>query len=440
MKTAHRRTNLSRRLLSSLAVATMLAMAVGTATAAAQEPDPGGAGVGAFPASININDGYRGTQIDRQLGLINSDNAPRIFELHPAGDVGPWITFLDADGLVTMTEVEVPANTTLRLTLRLDVPEATPNGSYLGGVRAVALPVGESDGSRQAVRMGIDIGLRVQIVGDQVIAGEYLDLEVLSTEVGLPARIEATLRNDGNVVALPDLHYVVSYDGDPTAEFDGAREVIDISSTETVSYGWETDQERPGDYTVEVSVVWPGLDLGTRTATFSLAPRGTMTRDADFTSLELVNEPEPGDLAQLRASFQNTGAIEARVQFVGRLEFEGELIGVVETPLKLVMPGDFDSIDIFVDVEELGRYVLLGALNYEGQETDERAVTFDVPTDPPPSPIMILSVAGLLVLATAGLVGSAARRLRRVRRQATDEAAGRERQLVGVGDRQRRSP
>ena len=62
------------------------------------------------------------------------------------------------------------------------------------------------------------VGRRVRIIGDQVLDGALVTVEVLSTELGLPARIETTLRNDGNSVNWSASS--VDLDVSPGATFD----------------------------------------------------------------------------------------------------------------------------------------------------------------------------------------------------------------------------
>ncbi len=380
--------NRSPRLIASAAVfVAVCGSALASATPISAQTESGGVGVA--PAFIEIQDGLRSGTYSERLILENADTVDVEFELLTEGEVGSWVTFTSTeDRTHQLTSVQIPAGRREDVRVQFDVPPDVANGSYNGAIEVRSRRVGDdvADGAGAGVGIGALVDLSMQVVGTERRAGALVDARVDPTEVGMPGRFHAIVRNDGNVQLRPVLGVAILRADQLVDELDTRAELfpVDPEQQGDVYVDWDTSLQLGGDYVARfvVTDVAGGAEqsIGHVDVPFRLQPRGTFTRDGVLESLELVNRPEPGGVAKLSARFQNTGQIETTAVFEGDLYVDDHLVSTVESAPRATPAGESVDVDFALNgVEEAG-YRVVGRINFEGHETEERAVEFRVGT------------------------------------------------------------
>lgn len=273
-----------------------------------------------------------------------------------------------------------------------------------------------SDGTPgRSVGVGLAIPVRVNVTGEQVLAGELLSMNIEDTEIGLPARGTVVVQNSGNTTVVPEVSLEI---------FQGATSVYRTSLTGSALFPdetdefeavWDTANADEGDYRAVMSASFDRLDLGSREATFEVLASGSLRRQVVFTSLELVNQPIVGGLAQIEAITLNPGQAELTAAFVGQLLRNGEVVEQLRSLDYTVRPDSSIVVPITLDVAEEGEYTFSGYFTYEEGETETQQVTFTVgaaaaattaaePTDSGSSSVLPWIVAGLLGLLVVALL------------------------------------
>jgi hypothetical protein len=149
-------------------------------------------------------------------------------------------------------------------------------------------------------------------------------------------------------------------------------------------------------------------------------------------SLELVNKPTAGGVAQFVAKFQNSGEIETQAVFVGEFSRDGKVVRSVESPPRSARPGETVDVEFSMDIPDNAKYRVEGRVNFEGRRTATRSVTFRVGPAPPLSWTKILGVSAGAVALLAGIALVIVRRRRETLAQIDErrrKAVARERRL-----------
>lgn len=365
-------------------------------------------GIGVYPADLAIDNALRGTEYFRTIGITNDADGARTFSIEASGEAAAWVSFVDiSDRTTPANKVDVPARSEGRVFLRLRIPADAPNGTYSGRVLIVTAggKVEDSSGSAVNVNVGAEIGLTVVTTGTQRLGGELVDITVADTETGHPLQVKSIIQNSGNVQARPQTAIKISTSATVVDESTLDGDPIAPNETRTVVTEWDTAKAPPGAYLASVSVALGGQSLGSRQLRFRILPQGALTRQGSLERIELLNKPEPGTAAKLRATFVNTGQIDSRVVFVGELYRGDALVKEVTSPEKLVPQGQFGSLDVVVEVPQRGSYTLRGKANFEGKESEVKELRFTVGTSSGRTEYLLAGAAsgGTIVLLAAAI-------------------------------------
>jgi hypothetical protein len=337
-------------------------------------------GIAAFPNRLEVDNGLRGGVYERSITLQSDFDEPGVFELESRGPIADWITIQTREG-VELTELDAPPKERVSLQVVVTVPDDVPNGIYEGGFGALLLVDGETsgEGTGSGIRLGVVVPITIDITGEQMVSANFLELIVNDGEVGLPHRVIAVVQNTGNVGLAPDVLFEVLAEDEVVDTLEPSLDLVAPGETAQLAFNWETETQRPGAYTARASVSFGELDLGSQDRQFTLAPRGTLTRSGQLTSLELIGDlPRPGGVARVQAQFTNTGQIESRAELIGELFLAGVLIDAPQNPPTLVQPGVVETLELFLDTELPGAYTLIAKVNFEGEETESRTLEFVV--------------------------------------------------------------
>jgi len=364
--------SIPRRLVAGLVFCIMLLL-VGATPVRAD-------GIGVYPAEISFADTLRGGEYFTSIGVINHGDQPRTFTLEASGEIASWIAFVDPeDRTKTIDHVTTTPGADGHADLRLTVPDSAQNGSYSGEVRTVAVvDGGKIEGSGSTLSLGASIEVKAVVSGNQRVAGKFLELAANDIEVGYPLRVVSKVQNDGNVRVLPQVHVEISTSGKVIGTIDTNDVAIPPKEYRDIDSQWDSNIAGPGEYLVTTTVTLPGVQLGQRTREVRIVPRGSLTRQGSFESLQLANEVVPGSVARVVASFRNTGQVDALAVFSGEIYRDGKLVKPVASLQKLVRRDEVQQLEALVELPGAGTYRVQGKVNFEGQDSETRELTFTV--------------------------------------------------------------
>jgi hypothetical protein len=414
-----------RRLLPVLAVAAAL-LSLNARPAGAQ-------GIGISPVRLAFDDALRGGTYAESLILSNSNaDGETEFRLSALGEIASWVRFMDEDTETEVSSFVVPASERVQVGVTVVVPGDVANRDYSGRIQVTAQDVvdgADQDADGAEVGLGGFVDVVVSVSGDERRAGRVIDAFVSNAEVGMDQRFEARVQNTGNVSMQAQLDVRILRNGQEVTSLSTAGQNFPVlpEKDDAVFVEWATEEQLGGEYTAEFVVLDVAgakpLELGSAIVPFRLEPRGTFTRSGTFDDLGLRNDPSPDGVAQVEATFTNTGEIEASAQFVGELYRDGELVATIESLERTSRPGETVVIDVPVELADRGDYQLRGKVYFEGFVTPERDVGFAVGAnrDASSRTATILAICGAVLLCLATFHG--VRNLREWRRAKRAAAA-----------------
>jgi hypothetical protein len=378
-------------------------------------------GIGIAPGEISLSDALRGSEYSRTVSVVNNEASELTFRFTKVGEVGEWVSLHPPDDpTTTLDTIVVPPGATGRALLQIVVPSDAPNGPHEGSIGVQSVPAGGATGGVTSVQVGVSMGLDISVTGTQKISGSLLDMYTSDTEVGYPLRIYTKFQNTGNVKAQPNIAVQVQdAQKAKVGETSCAETTVEPAAADLIPCEWDTTGKQTGKYVASVSVSLGAESVASRDLGFEIFPVGTLSRQGVLDEITLENAPYPGAVADINARFRNTGQIEARAIFLGEVYYKSALIDTISTPERLVEQGETVALEIFVQVAKGGEYTVRGKVNFEGKETEEKELTFEVrgPGDGEGLPlgVWILIGAGVVVGAVVIVGGSwaLARRLLR---------------------------
>jgi hypothetical protein len=361
--------------LSLLIAAAVLAVMAFSGTRADAQ---GGIGIG--PVEVKLDDALRGSEYSRTLTIMNQRDSDLTFQFVKEGEAGEWASFYSADELATpLDTVLAPANTKTQVTLRISVPSDVPNGEHTGRIRVQSILEEQPEGGAAGVSLGVASDLKINVTGTQNLTGTVQDMYTRDVEVGYPLRIYTKFQNTGNVRAQPNIAVQVKdAQAAKVGETSCADTTVEPAAIELIPCEWDTTGKQAGDYIAAVVISLGETQIDTRDLQFKILPVGTLTRQGVLEELTLENAPYPGAVAEINAHFRNTGEIDTRATFLGELYYKSALTDTLSAPERLVEPGEAVDLEAFVEVPKGGTYTVRGKVNFEGKETEEKELTFDV--------------------------------------------------------------
>jgi len=346
----------------------ILVMAVGPALAG---------GISVLPGAIDVNDALRGSTIFRDATLTNTTGVATPFDVTFDGEAGAWMKLVDPEDRTTeITQVLDADGSGTALLIRIDVPTDIANRAYQGILNAVLAPPENSD-EGLSVGLGVLVPITLEVSGDQVIAAILEDLSILDTEVGVPARIVASINNTGNIQVIPEFTLEILRDGATISTTTSASQPSFPGEQSNFEVRWDTTSAEPGTYTARVSIDFEGVDLGTTDLDFVVHPVGSLSRFVTFTSLETSGEAWAGGLAGFTATVDNPGQVDTSATITGELTKNGAVVGTYESAPFLVKAGEQLSIPINIEVPDEGDFVFTARVVFgDGETTEPLTVEF----------------------------------------------------------------
>ena len=173
-------------------------------------------GIGQMTEPIVFEDVLRGSQITEILILYNSENPEMVYELKAEGEIADWASFYkieDKDLENPITEISIPAKSSIEATAKFIIPNDIQNGEYTGEVAIISTPTENQEIGEMAITVFQRIGRKVSITvtDEQIIK---LDATIIPLIYGMgkddPLIIKVIYNNQGNVSIEPSIQLKIT--------------------------------------------------------------------------------------------------------------------------------------------------------------------------------------------------------------------------------------
>ena len=230
-------------------------------------------GIGMMTEPIVIKNALRGQETTAVLNLFNSEDKKIVYELKSEGEIARWASFYqadDADFKNPITEIQIPAKSSLKAVVKFTIPKDTPNGEYSGKVAIVTAPLKEDKKEKMKVALRQKVGRKVSItVTDEEILEFKTSVIPLKykMEKGEPLKIKVIYDNKGNVSIKPDIQLQISKNGGKIfkAIFPYPEDEKPVKPLERKILSslieWQTAGREDGEYTAEVKTLLNGKTM-----------------------------------------------------------------------------------------------------------------------------------------------------------------------------------
>ncbi|MCK4454103.1 hypothetical protein KAU51_02030 [Candidatus Parcubacteria bacterium] len=227
-------------------------------------------GIGQLTKPIIIKDVLRGQEVTAILKLFNSGDKEVTYQFKANGDIKEWASFYEIEDKNlenAITEIQIPAESSINAVAKFTVPEDTPNGDYSGEVAIVSIPVKDKETGKIMATVFQRVGRKVSItVTDEEII--KFDATIIPLKYGIgknePLRIKVIYDNQGNVAIRPDIQLKILKSNEtifnaifPYPEDEKAVRPFERKVFENL-IEWPTAGQENGRYRAEVKVLLNG--------------------------------------------------------------------------------------------------------------------------------------------------------------------------------------
>lgn len=361
-------------------------------------------GLGFFPSELKVADGLRGQRYVTGSVIINQTPERRPFRLSGTGDVGPWISFaVQSAPDEIKTEVVAEPNSRLPIIVYVSIPATASNGTYTGEVFMENYAVeGQKSDFVQAFRQAVS----VTVTGTQKLSLRLNSAVANNVEMGQILRIQADVGNQSNIDVAPTASAVVQ---PITPEGTLSPAVVGKIRTEgdkipaggqgKLLASWDTVGQPLGKYRATLTISSQGQDFGVTAVDFQIVPVRSLVRAGSITSMVLVGVPPVGTIARVDITFANKGEGEVMAGFVGQVYLNGAIVSETASTIgATAAPNTSAVVSTFFRVDKEGKYTLRGKIHYDGAQTDEAVLEFQV-GDPTSELSPLILPLGLAVVA-----------------------------------------
>jgi hypothetical protein len=154
----------------------------------------------------------------------------------------------------------------------------------------------------------------------------------------------------------------------------------------------------PGNYTAELFVSLDNRQIAAHTLQFAIYPYGTLSRSGKLTNLSVEGSAEVGGTLKITAEFLNTGSVSSKAISVSEVYLGSQLIGVAKGGEKLSRAAEQIQLVSYIRPEEPGSYKILSRIEFDGEETSSKEISFevkDIPATQNMGMMLTLSIASI---------------------------------------------
>lgn len=334
-------------------------------------------GIGISPTTISVSEAMRGDVCEKTVTIFNPNSEEMYFAVGTEGEAGGWISFADSDD-IPISNGFIPPYGKEAIRIYVEIPPNASNGIYHASISASTQSAEKSGISGMQAVFKAKSDMTIEVTDVQKLSGTVDHITVRDGEVNVPVTAEVKFTNTGNVIAKPIITVAIEKDGKSIEEITEHNVEIKPGISETIQVNWDTAEQRSGEYSADVSVSLDGTVIEKKRVSFELFPVGTLTQEGEFVTLESDGDYLPGTLLKIIGTFKNTGTLGTDAQLTGEVMNNGKLIGTIESKELEVPIYSSKQLTSYLDLTDVGDYVIKAHVIYSGKETDEKEITFRV--------------------------------------------------------------
>ncbi len=331
-------------------------------------------GVAMGPQTLEITNALRGGEYESTVTIFNPSKAEDTYKVGAEGQAAGWLSFYQWENKKAFQTLAVAGESNTDVLVKVKVPADTPNGTYTATIYAQSAPA-------NAGSMGASIGVRanshltIGVTGTEIVSGTVSNISAITTEAGLPLRVETNFQNTGNVAVRPQINCQISKGDSKVAELGYSNTTVKPNSQEIIPVDWTTKADQAGDYVAHVTVSVGDKVIATKEIPFQVVPSGTFTKQGELTGLAYEGEPLLGTMLKIQAAFQNTGQAHVRASLMAEVYCDGSLIDTIKSEESLVAVGQTGTLTSYLKLTKVGKYTIKGHVSYEGKQTEVKELS-----------------------------------------------------------------
>ncbi|MBU0530105.1 MAG: hypothetical protein KKC05_00355 [Nanoarchaeota archaeon] len=332
--------------------------------------------------TLKIDDASRGQTYEKMI-RIHATGIDMNVEFTTEGDIADWVKVYRMDEPETeITTLLIQGETNLErfvnVLAKISVPEDTPVGIYEGKI--VAQQVSEVAEGETAQSFGLRASTQVKVIvtGTQNLDGKVMSITADDVELARPLKIVVNFRNEGNVLANPDIDVEITKNGKSIDSFEYSDAIVKVGTVEEIVVDWETAGQTIGDYRAHVQVMLDSEELGDETIDFKILERGALSADGEIVSVNSPDEVVVGKTAKIEVEFKNTGDIDMDAKIKAEVYSGEDLVKVIEGDSVFVNSGRAEKIVAYFTPDAEGTYSIEGHVAYEGKKTTFETISLAV--------------------------------------------------------------
>ncbi|MEA3294720.1 MAG: hypothetical protein U9P81_07080 [Euryarchaeota archaeon] len=341
-------------------------------------------GIGISPSEISIDNVLRGNEAERSLTIFNTGLETTNFTLSSSGHVCKWVTFYDPDDPATnITIISIPGQEKRTVIIKVQIPEDTLNAKYVGSIDVRSIPVAaNNNGMGQQLIIGASSSIELIVTGNQTLKGVVTAIVIEDTEPGYPVKIKTIFKNEGNVIAIPEIDVIIHQGNNDIFSFTNDEVSVKPTITEPIIAKWSTTAANlPGEYTAKVTVILDEQILRSDTIPFEILPIGTLTRQGNLTEILIDDTPAIGTLLKVKSLFENNGLIETSAKFTAEVYKDDNLVDTITSDELVVEKNEEIELISYLKIEDSGDYRIEGKVIYDKKETPVKELSFEIPAE-----------------------------------------------------------
>ncbi|MCD6590254.1 hypothetical protein J7K74_03685 [Candidatus Woesearchaeota archaeon] len=322
--------------------------------------------IGSDTGKIFFRNVLRGGYASRVVTLSTDSSDWLIVEPLIIGEASSWIS-------IEPENISLRAGNPASIKVIVTPPIDAANGNY-----SAMISFSVSSNANPSTRIGskiitsITMPITIEVVGVEIKSCDASSFIIPDIEINNNPVVRIVILNTGNVRLRPFLNVQI-YDRDMENElYSGTLSATkELLPTEEDTFYYEIP------ISLGVGQYWARLELpecGVSTlTTFDVLETGGLTDKGEFMRIDYKGKPLVGNILEMFAVFRNTGYRSVSASFEGRVELDGEIIRLIDTPSIVIEPGRVGYIPFYFKPEKPGKYIITGRVRYNEKLSYEKS-------------------------------------------------------------------
>lgn len=244
-------------------------------------------GIAMVSEAITISDATRGSEITKELLLINSESQNVTYQIKAEGEIAGWMTFYssdDKDMKSAINEISINAESRKEATVKFIIPGDIRNGTYKGSILIMqSVAAGGVGNVSTNVNLVVDREVKITVTDKENIK---LDAEIIPLEYdvvrGRLLQFKIIYNNKGNVSLKPEINLkIVNPNGGevfhnavyPYPDNTGAVRPYERKDMGSI-LEWSSADRQEGVYEAQIKILVDNNEMVEKKVTFSIIKEG----------------------------------------------------------------------------------------------------------------------------------------------------------------------